>query len=66
MSQGNIFRVLSVISLVAVLAAQPVRVQAQIVPEDETQIRWSQSSSASRYRRPAGPEPVTVATKDAT
>jgi len=53
-------------SLVAVLAAQSVRVQAQIVPEDEARIRWPQSSAASRFRRPAGPEPVTVATKDAT
>jgi len=66
MSQGKLFRVLSAMSLVAVLAAQSVRVQAQIVPEDEARIRWPQSSAASRFRRPAGPEPVTVATKDAT
>ncbi|HAV34013.1 MAG TPA: hypothetical protein DCX79_18600, partial [Planctomycetaceae bacterium] len=64
MSQGKLFRVVSAFSLAAGLAAQQGLLQAQVVPEDETRIRWSQSNAASRYRRPSGPEPVTVATKE--
>ncbi|MFN5437117.1 MAG: TolC family protein, partial [Planctomyces sp.] len=55
---------MSAFSLAAGLAAQQGLLQAQVVPEDETRIRWSQSNAASRYRRPSGPEPVTVATKE--
>jgi len=38
---------------------------AQLIPEDEKRIRWRQEESVSLYRRPVGPAPVTVATKDA-
>ena len=37
---------------------------AQVVPPDEDHIRWSQSERISGFRRPSGPEPVTVASRD--
>ncbi len=64
MSHGKLSQFLHVFSLAAGLVAAEGTVQAQLVPEDESRIRWTQPSAASRYRRPAGPEPVTVATQD--
>jgi len=48
--------------LAALVAGSSVAV-AQILPDDERQIRWSQEDSLSRYHRSAGPAPVTVATE---
>ena len=64
MSHGKLSQFLHVFSLAAGLVVAEGTVQAQLVPEDESRIRWTQPSAASRYRRPAGPEPVTVATQD--
>ncbi len=48
--------------LAALVAGSSVAV-AQILLDDERQIRWSQEDSLSRYHRSAGPAPVTVATE---
>lgn len=36
----------------------------ELVPPDVGQIRWPREEDASRFRRPSGPAPVTVATVD--
>lgn len=58
--------ILSVAVFSGVLFGEVPECHAQLFKPDESQIRWPESTSASRVRRPAGPEPVTVATKDAT
>ncbi|MGV2340665.1 MAG UNVERIFIED_CONTAM: hypothetical protein LVR18_43995 [Planctomycetaceae bacterium] len=58
--------ILSVAVTSGVLFGEVPECHAQLFKPDESQIRWPESTSASRVRRPAGPEPVTVATKDAT
>jgi len=42
---------------------QPVAL-AQILEDDETRIRWADGEAVSRFRRNAGPAPVTVAASD--
>jgi outer membrane protein TolC len=58
--------ILSVAVFSGVLFGEVPECHAQLFKPDESQIRWPESTTASRVRRPAGPEPVTVATKDAT
>lgn len=53
-----------VLSVLACWALHVSLTYGQIIPEDERHIRWQNESSVSRYRRDAGPAPVTVATKD--
>ena len=50
--------------LLALLAGLPHSL-AQVFKPDQQQIRWSEDSSRSNFRRPAGPLPVTVANSKA-
>ena len=45
-------------------AASSLTATAQVIPADEDHIRWSEPRKLSGIRRPAGPEPVTVATQE--
>ena len=54
-----------VLSVLAFWALHATLAFGQVVPEDEQRIRWQDESSVSRFRRSAGPTPVTVATEDA-
>lgn len=49
-------------ALVALCASSQV-VNAQLLQDDERQIRWHEDDSISRFRRSSGPAPVTVATE---
>ncbi|MFN9720479.1 MAG: TolC family protein [Planctomycetota bacterium] len=53
-----------VLSVLAFQAWHSVSLSAQQIESDEHRIRWPRDESASRFRRPVGPNPVTVATKD--
>ncbi len=55
-----------VLAVLAFQVGHPTAVSAQLIDEDEHQIRWPVDAAASRFRRPIGPTPVTVATKDST
>jgi outer membrane protein TolC len=54
-----------VLSVLAFWALHASFAFGQIVPEDEQRIRWQNENSVSRFRRSAGPAPVTVATEEA-
>lgn len=56
--------IFSVAVLLGTLTACLPQTRAQVFKPDEGQIRWPDSSTASRIRRPSGPEPVTVATTE--
>lgn len=53
-----------VLAVLAFQVGHPTAVSAQLIDEDEHQIRWPVDEAASRFRRPIGPAPITVATKD--
>lgn len=53
-----------VLSLLAMMVMHVHPSFGQLVPDDEKRIRWPAEEAASRFRRPVGPAPVTVATKD--
>lgn len=53
-----------VLSLLAMMVMHVHPSFGQLVPDDEKRIRWPAEERASRFRRPIGPAPITVATKD--
>lgn len=52
-----------VLFVLVAFAACSLDARAQLLNDDERQIRWSQEDSVSRYHRSSGPAPITVATE---